>query len=509
MSHKRRSAMVTVLSAVVLLSCAAGPTWADVRLPHVIGDNMVLQRGMPVPIWGWAEPGEKVTVKVAGQEKSAAACDEGMWRVTLDAIQGGGAVEMTVAGKNTITVKNILIGEVWLCSGQSNMQFGVGGSKSAKQAIPSAKFPKIRLFDVPRVPSISPQTDCKATWRECSPATVPGFTAVGFFFGRKLHKDLDVPIGLIGSSWGGTLIEPWTPPSGFAAVKSLEGIAKGIEKRDQDYRKSLIGAVDAMDAWVKSARKAIAAGKNPPHPPAMPGQRRINHQSPTALYNGMIHPVVPFAIRGAIWYQGESNMGQGMVYHEKMKALIAGWRKVFGHEDLSFYFVQLAPYARYGNGALPRIWEAQTATLAIPGTGMAVITDVGNTKDIHPRNKVDVGERLALWALAKNYGKTDLVYSGPLYKSMSVEDGKVRIKFDHVGGGLVSRDGKDLTHFQIAGADKKFLPAKAVIDGKDVVVSCDAVKKPVAVRFGFHKTAEPNLMNKEKLPASPFRTDRW
>jgi sialate O-acetylesterase len=311
-------------------------------------------------------------------------------------------------------------------------------------------------------------------WKVCSPETVAGFTGVGYFFGRRLNKELDVPIGLIGSNWGGTRIEPWTPPAGFKSVPALK----------KDF-------ADKLDSF-----------------PQKRDNGTINHQTPLALYNGMIHPLLPYTIRGAIWYQGESNNGEGMLYNEKMKALIAGWRSVWKNDELPFLFVQLAPfkYGRRNPEDLAGIWEAQTATLAVPNTGMAVTTDIGNVRDIHPRNKQDVGARLALWALAKTYGKQDVVYSGPLYRGMKVEGDSIRLSFDHVGGGLVSRDGEDLTWFTIAGKDLEFVKAKAVIDGDTVVVSADGVKNPVAVRFGFDQVAEPNLSNKAGLPASPFRT---
>ena len=290
-----------------------------------------------------------------------------------------------------------------------------------------------------------------------------------------MQQQLDVPVGLIGSNWGGTRIEPWTPPVGFQQVPALKEIADNLDKF-----------------------------------PAKNADGKINHQSPLALYNGMIAPLVPYGIRGALWYQGESNNGEAMLYFEKKKALIAGWRSIWNKPDLPFYFVQLAPF-RYGGDPknLAGIWEAQTATLSIPNTGMAVTVDISNLTDIHPKNKQDVGKRLALWALAQLYGKSDLVYSGPLYKSMAVEGNKIRLSFDHVGGGLVSRDGKPLNWFTIAGEDKNFVEAKAVIDGDSVVVSADSVANPVAVRFGWTQEAEPNLSNKAGLPASPFRTDKW
>ncbi len=451
------------------------PAMAEVKLPSIIGDNMVLQRDEELPIWGWDDAGADVSVTIGDAKATAKAGSDGKWMVKLPAMPAGGPHTVTVAGSNTVTLKNVLVGEVWLCSGQSNMEWTVSRSNNAKEEIAAAKFPNIRHIKIPHVPSDKPQSDVKSGgWQATTPQTAGNFTAVGYFFARNLHKELDVPIGLIGSNWGGTRIEPWTPPAGFKQVPALKDIA------------------DNLDTFPKKNKDG-----------------RVQHQTALALYNGMIHPLVPYAIRGAIWYQGESNNGEGMLYHEKMKALIAGWRSVWNKKDLPFYFVQLAPYSYGGDPTrLAGIWEAQTATLAIPHTGMAVTTDIGNIKDIHPRNKQDVGKRLALWALAKNYGQDDLVYSGPLYKSMKVEDNKIRIQFDHVAGGLAARDSKALSHFTIAGEDKKFVEAKAEIDGDCVVVSAESVKNPVAVRFGWHQNAEPNLMNKEGLPASPFRTDK-
>jgi len=501
---------VAVCAAIGLVHSLASQVAAEVRLPRVIRDNMVIQRDVQAPIWGWAEPGEEVTVALGGQKAVAKADAKGNWMVRFPAMKAGGPHEMTVSGKNTIQVKNVLVGEVWIGSGQSNMEMSVGGSQNAKEEIAAADFPRIRLFQVPKRPSGYPVNDVEASWVPCSPGTVGGFSAVAYFFGREIHKQLDVPVGLLHPSWGGTRIEPWTPPEGFAATPKLEGIAKQIEQADAAFRKQLQGSLDGLEAWVPAARKALAA--NEPVPPMPPFAQHALHSAgqPTGLYNGMVYPLVPYAIRGALWYQGESNRGEGMLYFEKMKALIGGWRKVWGQGDFPFYYVQLAPF-RYGGSAtaLPEIWEAQTAALTIPNTGMAVTTDIATVGNIHPPNKQDVGKRLALWALATDYGKKDLVYSGPLYKGMEVEIGEIRIQFDHVGGGLAPRDGKPLTHFQIAGADRNFVPAEARIDKGTVVVSSNKVADPVAVRFAWHQEAEPNLMNKEGLPASPFRTDRW
>jgi len=468
------------------LAALAAPAHADVTLPSVIGSHMVLQRGVECPIWGWADPNEAVTVEFAGRKQRTRAGDDGAWMVRLRPMKASSEPRtLTVRGNNTVTLDDILVGEVWLCSGQSNMEWGVAQSDNAQQEIANANHPRIRHIKIPHRPSEKPEKNVPSDgWKATTPQTVGGFTAVGYYFGRELTKELDVPVGLIGSNWGGTRIEPWMPPQGLLAVPALADIA---------------GKLDTFP------EKRVQPDPNNP-------LRRvsvINHQSPLALYNGMIHPLVPFAIRGALWYQGESNNGEGMLYRDKMQGLIEGWRNVWNNPEMPFYFVQLAPF-RYGGDPtqLAGIWEAQRASLAIPHTGMAVTTDIGNVADIHPRNKQEVGRRLALWALAKTYKRPVKVYSGPLYKRMKVEGNKIRLRFDQVGGGLVSRDGKPLTHFSIAGEDGKFVDAQAEIDGSSVVVSSPQVARPTAVRFGWHQEAEPNFGNQEGLPASPFRTGK-
>lgn len=490
---------------------------ADVILPHIFSSSMVIQRDMPVPVWGWADPGEKVTVKIGDNVVSASADSKGSWTVKLPAMKAGGPFEMTVTGKNTIKLTDILAGEVWVCSGQSNMEMGVGMVMNGKQEIADANYPQIRLFQILKKTSGQPVKDVDATWKVCTPETIAeggwgGFSAASFFFGRELYKKLNVPVGLINTSWGGSRIEPWTPPEGFKAVPALQDIAKQVNDANINYRKNLPENIDKLDAWVKDTRKALAANEDIPQAPDWPNHPLNGYALPTAMYNQMIFPIVPFAMRGAIWYQGESNRGEGMLYFEKMKGLINGWRTVWGEGDFPFYYVQLAPYRYGGNPVKPEllaeIWEAQTASLSIPNTGMAGTMDIGNVVDIHPTNKQEVGRRLALWAFAKTYGFKDIVYSGPIYKSMKTDGNKIIIDFDYTGAGLASRDNKPLTWFEIAGADKKFVKAQAKISGNTVIVSSPNVLKPQSVRFGWNEEAEPNLMNKEGLPASPFRTDK-
>lgn len=500
--------IVLVLSLFLVLACAA-LSFAEIKLPAVINDNMVLQEGMKVPIWGWANPGEKIKVKLGQHKVSTTADATGKWTVKLPAMKAGGPYQMMVRGSNTIHLANILVGEVWFCSGQSNMQWPVRRSANAEQEIAAADYPKIRLFTVERNASGQPQSDCVGSWSQCSPETVSEFSAVAYFFGRELRNELGVPVGLIDSSWGGTRIEPWTPPVGFALLPKLQDIRREIRQADSEYSRAVAKSLDTIGAWVEASRKALATNKSVPLVPAWPTHPLSSHAQPTGLYNAMVHPLVPFAIRGALWYQGESNCGDGMMYHEKMKALINGWRVVWGQGDFPFYFVQLAPF-RYGGDPLqlPRIWEAQTATLSVPNTGMAVTTDIGNVSDIHPRNKQDVGKRLALWAMARTYGRKEIVYSGPIYKSMRAKGNKIRLSFDYVDGGLVAK-GKALTHLTIAAKDKEFVEAEAVIDGDTILVSSDKVSAPVAVRYAWSKAAVPNLFNRAGLPASPFRTDDW
>jgi sialate O-acetylesterase len=508
------------LCFVIAVTLICTTTWADIRLPAVIGDNMVLQRCDEAPIWGWAAPGEEISIVgswAANTNWGTVAAQDGKWLVRINPPkQAGGPHTLTIKGKNTITVKNILVGEVWVASGQSNMQWSLNAVNNAQEEIAAANYPEIRLFYVPRVPAIKPMQDVKASWKVCTPADAQGFSAVAYFFGREIYQQVGVPVGLINTSWGGTRIEPWTPPAGFEATPKLEYVLKILKEATPKHRQAMGKTIEKIEKnWLPKAKAALEAGKDVPPLPNWPKHLLTNHQQPTALYNGMVHALVPFAIRGAIWYQGESNRGEGMMYYEKMKALIKGWRTVWDQGDFPYYFVQLAPYRYVRNRQdakspqmLPEIWEAQTATLKLPNTGMAVTVDIGNINDIHPRNKQDVGKRLALWALAKVYGKDKIVYSGPLYKSMKAEGNKIRLSFDHVGSGLTSRDSKDLNWFMIAGEDKEFVEAKAVIDGDTVVVSSDKVKNPVAVRFGWDELAEPNLSNKEGLPASPFRTDK-
>ena len=506
-----RAAGCFQVSILLFMLCPGFASWAlaDVSLPAVIGSNMVLQREKSLPIWGWAAPGEKVTVSLGKSQSSAIANEQGEWLVKLPAMEAGGPHKMNVSGANTIELIDIMVGEVWVCSGQSNMQWPVARAENPQEEVSAATYPQIRLFHVPLKPAGSPAMDVHAEWVACAPQTIPHFSAVAYFFGRELHRALGVPVGLIATSWGGTRIEPWTPPAGFASQPETKGMAEQLARHEAAYQEVVKQSLEHHKTWLVAAKEALAAGQPIPAAPTLPPHPLNSNGVPTGLYNGMVHPLVPFAARGVIWYQGEANRGQGMLYHTMMKALIAGWRRAWNDEKLAFYFVQLAPFRYNGSPtALPEIWEAQTATLAVPHTGMVVTTDIGAIGDIHPTNKQEVGRRLALWALANTYGQREIVYSGPLYDSMEVEIDTIRLKFKH-GAGLKSRDGKSLDWFEIAGEDRKFVPALAEIDGDTVIVSSSKVDKPVAARFGWDQLAEPNLVNGAGLPAAPFRTDRW
>jgi len=507
MHHKSRF-LIPLLS---LFICAAARS-ADIKLPSVISSNMVLQRNVEVPLWGWADAGEKITVKLGDKNASATAGTDGKWLVKFPSMPAGGPHEITIEGAagKSVTLKNVLFGEVWLCSGQSNMEMQVQSCENAKEDIAAANDPQIRMFTVGKAPNGAPQTDCPGKWEESSPATVGHFSGVAYFFAQDLKKALNVPVGLLHSSWGGTPAESWASRSGLEKIEAAKPLLERWDKTAADFDEAKAKAAyeARVKTWEEVSAKAKEEKKAAPKKPNYEDPR-LNPWRVCNLYNGMIAPLIPYAIAGSIWYQGESNCGRAQQYRTLFPGMIQSWRTAWNQENMPFYFVQIAPYNYKAPNGLPyaELCEAQFMTLKMPNTGMAVIHDVGNVKDIHPKNKKAVGHRLALWALAKTYGQKDLVFSGPLYKEMKIEGDKIRIGFDHVGGGLAARDGKELTHFTIAGEDQKFLPATATIDAGNVVVHSATVAKPVAVRFAWHEAAEPNLMNKEGLPASLFRTD--
>ncbi|MFH1719927.1 MAG: sialate O-acetylesterase [Planctomycetota bacterium] len=507
------SRLTALILCSLMLLANAGTALAAVKLPAVIGDNMVLQQGKQITIWGWANPGEEVMASVSwhSMKWAVTADEEGKWSFKMNSPEAGGPYEMTISGKNVITIKNIMVGEVWVCSGQSNMQFAVRQANNAEQEIAEADYPNIRLFTVERKVADQPQSDCTGSWTLCSPETVPGFSAAAYFFGRQLHKELDVPVGLIHTSWGGTPAEAWT--------------RRGVLKEDADFKPILARYDDAiakypqakeeyeqkLEEWKQAVEKAKVEGTKPPGRPREPFGPGNPH-SPAGLYNAMIAPLIPYGIQGAIWYQGESNAGRAYQYRKLFPAMITNWRDDWGQGDFPFLFVQLANFMAVkpepGESSWAELREAQSMTLSLPNTGMATIIDIGDADDIHPKNKQDVGKRLARWALAKTYEK-ESVCSGPIYKSMKAEGNKIVLSFDHVGGGLVAGSDEPLKGFAIAGQDRKFIWADARIDGDTVVVSSEKVSGPAAVRYAWADNPICNIYNKEGLPASPFRTDDW
>jgi sialate O-acetylesterase len=506
--------------AVLCLSLGLIPmAHAALRLPAVITDHMVLQQQVSDPIWGWDTPGTKITVTFAGRTYHTVTGDDGKWRVNLAPLPANGTPQtLTVAGSTEWAVQDVLIGEVWVCSGQSNMEMGIGMVTNAAREIANANYLHVRLLMVANRWTPQPQDDLEGTWKICSPKTIAeggwnGFSATAYFFGRDIHTNLRVPVGLIEPDWGGTRIESWTAPEGFAQAPELENEYEKVELGDPRtavHQQRLGEFLDRTSDWMNSARRALTNHALVPPMPAYPVELQPPHdvQNATALYNGMIYPVHPYGIRGVIWYQGEANVGEGMLYAGRMKALVGGWRQVWNEGAFPFYFVQIAPY-NYGNHPqeLPELWEAQTAAAReIPNTGMAVINDIGNLRDIHPKNKQEVGRRLALIALAQTYGQTNLVFSGPTFKDFAVEGDKLRVHFENADGGLFSRDDQPLNGFEIVDADGGgFVKADAAIDGSSVVLSAPGVEHPVAMRFAWNQSAVPNLVNAARLPAGAFR----
>lgn len=495
---KSTSTLAPLLTIALALASASSAS-AEVVLSKLFCDHMILQQNQPIRIWGQAEPGEQVTIELAGKSVSVKAGENRRWRIELPPMKADGkAHTLTVKGKNTLSLKDVLLGEVWICSGQSNMEWPLAGVLNGKEEVAAANHPEIRFFNVSgHVSSPAPIEDPRGQWNVCSPTTAAKFSAVGYFFGRELQQQLKVPVGLVGTYWGGTFIEPWTPGVGFRAVPQLREISDKLEP----------------------AQPAVETA-----PPAKRGKGSPGGGGPTEIYNGMVHSLTPLSARGVIWYQGESNAKNkgSLPYEYLQEALVKGWRTNFENDKLSFHWVQLANFRgadpNPAGGGWGLVREGQRRALRLPYTGMAVAIDIGDAGNIHPANKQDVGKRLSLWALAKDYGK-DIVCSGPLYKGMKKEGSKIRIEFDHVGSGLMvaqkqgldpakETPGADLTQFAIQDAAGVWHWAKAAIDGKSILVWKDEVKDPAHVRFGYQSNPVGfNLYNKEGLPASPFTTD--
>lgn len=461
--------MKKIIIASLVCFVTSLPSFSAVQLPAIIGNHMVLQQQSNVKLWGWCEPGEKITIKSDWDTTTyrTTGTSNAKWSITIKTVAEGGPYKINISGYNKIELSDVMLGEVWVCSGQSNMEMSYNwGLPQYTSDFNNATNKSIRFFHIPRLTAPFPQDDTKAQWVVCNPDDAKRFSLVGYFFGEKLQQDLHAPIGLINASWGGTPAEVWTP--------------KEVVESDSALKKSA-AALRPSGGWPVA----------------------------TALtYNAMIYPITNYAIAGAIWYQGESNTGTSQTYQQLFSAMIGAWRKAW-QNDFPFYYVQIAPYA-YGNnniGALLR--EAQTKTLSFPKTGMVVISDlVNDVNDIHPKLKKEVGIRMANLALGDAYAKPVHGYKSPVYKSMKIEKSTIRIYFDNAEDGLTAKGGAP-AEFYIAGSDKNFVPAQAKIDGSTVIVSSKDVKEPVAVRFGFSNTAMPNLFSKSGLPVNLFRTDDW
>ncbi len=512
--------------AATLLMAFSSTVYAKVIPSTIFDDNMVLQREKPVPVWGKADPGEAVEVKFAGQTLKTKADADGKWEVTLAPMKANAKGQtMTLKGKNTVTFKNILVGDIWLCGGQSNMEWRIAsgvinGDEHLKEA---GKYPLIRRIKVIRTASDIPAENIQVQtrWSVCSPATAKNYTAAGYYFARRIHIETGVPIGILDDNWSGSPIQPFIVPTAYKDIPALKKdwqSASSFVPGTPEYKKHIQGLIKRANTWVAKAEAALKKGEPAPVAPGLRPYPPAGYR-----YNIMMAPIVRFPIKGALWYQGCSNWRDGMKYYHYMHALVNGWRAAW-KDDFPFFFVQLAAYMKatndpQGGNGFALIREAQRKAMDIPKSGMACTIDIGMENDIHPKNKYDVGERLALWALRDVYGKKDVVVSGPLFKSMEIKGNQAILSFDYAKGlmtakktGLekpVKTDAKP-AHFAIAGADKVWYWADAKIDGEKVILSSDKVKTPVAVRYAYRAYPDGvNMYNAAGLPMVPFRTDNW
>ena len=484
-------------------------TTAQVKLPALVGDNMVLQQNAKVNLWGWASPNEKINIQLGWQTAPVqiTANSDGTWKTTVNTPQGSEKkYNITIEATNKINLQNILVGEVWICSGQSNMYFPVGkeektwktGVVNYEEEIKNANYPNIRIFTVLTKASPKPLDDVTGSWAECSPSSVKTFSAVAYFFGRDLYQKLNIPIGLISSSWGGTKAEAWTSQAVLEGNPDFLSILENDAKNEKLHQEKL-------ENYYANLKKERITNSNDLTKYKKKKPKKEENKTSYVLYNAMLHPLVNYTIKGAIWYQGESNAEQAYLYRSLFPAMVKNWRSDWNQGDFPFYYVQITPH----KGQNPDIREAQLLSLKnIPNSGMVVTTDIGNATNIHPIDKQTVGHRLALIARAKTYNEANLVYSGPIYNQMKIKKDRIQLFFDYADSGL-KKTSENLKEFEIAGEDQMFYPADAKIDGKTIVVSSPKVKKPLAVRFAWKAIPEPNLFNKENLPASPFRTDDW
>lgn len=492
------------LSRWLLCVAAGGALHATVKLPALISDHMVLQRGEPVRIWGTADPGESVRVEFQGQTVSTKAAGNGKWAAWLNPLAAAGPLEMTISASNTISIKDVLVGEVWVGSGQSNMEFALSSAVNHDEEIAHAEFPLIHLFHVKRAVADQPADDVVGTWQVCSPESIRSFSAVEYFFGRDLYHDLHIPMGLIESDWGGTPAQSWTSKPVLESDPALKFVLDGWDKVLANYPAAKAAYDKRLETWNQAAATTKAEGKMPPNrPPAPQGPGHPN--TPAGLYNAMIAPLTPYTVRGVIWYQGESNASEEHAYRYRhlFRTMIEDWRARWGEADMPFLFVQLANYK--SNPFWPVLRESQTETLSLRNTGMALAIDIGESRDIHPKNKQDVGHRLALAARHIVYHEP-IEYSGPMYRQATTEANGMRVWFSHADG-MQAKGGGAITGFTIAGPDGNFVPADARVEGTTVLVSSAQVTNPAAVRYAWADDPVCNLINQVGLPANPFRSD--
>jgi sialate O-acetylesterase len=507
----RLSSMLTSACALVMLS--AGMVQAEVKVSAIFSDHMVLQRNQENPVWGWANPDAEIQVTINSQTLKAKADKDGYWKVKLPSMKEGGPFEMTIAGENTLNIKDILVGEVWLCSGQSNMQWTVGSSYDADLETLTASNPNLRLISVPQVGTQEVQKTFSGKWEVCTPNSVKEFSGVGYFFGRQLQTTLNIPVGLIDNAWGGSACEAWIRRDLMQDNALYAPLMEMWAEREKNVPAAEKEA-EIIKNWEAQVKKAKEEGKPQPRRPTLHAELMRGNARPANIYNGALKPIMGYGIKGAIWYQGETNTGRAYQYRELFPLMISSWRDEWGQGDFSFYWVQLADYLdeakEPGESNWAELREAQTMTMSkLPHTGEAVIINLGEANDIHPRDKLNVAKRLARWALAKDYG-IPIPYHSPMYKSMIVKGDKVVIEFDHVASGLDTFDVNEVKGFSIAGDDKKFHWATARIIGNNKVeVSSSDVTAPVAVRYAWANNPVCNLFNKEGLPVTPFRTDDW
>jgi sialate O-acetylesterase len=503
-----------ILGIILLLLVVAGSAFAYVRLPDVIGSSMVLQQKQKLPIWGWAEPGEAVTVSFAGKKKTVVAGADGKWRVDLDKLSASYTPwVMTISGKNTIELTDILIGEVWLLTGQSNMQLRLQETANGEQVRAAATHPNIRLFNASREVAFKRRAGKLGAWTACTPDSVKEFSAAGYYFGVELERELNVPVGLINSSYGGSQAEAWTPVEYLNASPDLKPTVDRTITWNAEREKVRENYAAAIQKWREDSEKAKSAGARPSPSPGVPDALR-DYRIASSIYDGMIEPLMPFAIRGAAWYQGESNEARAEQYNILLPTMIRSWRERWGQGDFPFGIIQLPNYRAVKPEPEESAWsfirEAQRrVALSGANTGLIVIIDIGEHNDIHPKNKLDVGKRMGMWALKDVYGRK--LTGPPVLKKTEIKGKKIILTFGDVGSGLKLKDGDKPDEFAIAGADKKWIWAEARITGRNrIEVWSPNIAEPKAVRYAFNSNPKhPNLTNDSGLPASPFRTDGW